>query len=148
MVIQQQRQQQTMMDASLCHFMVVVRCIVSRGCHPPLCCVVVTTRHPSTCILAVERDMGVSLSLLLLLWTVTSTLPSLGYSIWNPWNFEMESIPFSGGFHGMVDGFHTISRVESIWNHNFPLILHHFQSGFHMEWIELKYNYIKCILLY
>jgi hypothetical protein len=46
----------------------------------------------------------------------------------------MDSIPFP-------DGFHTISRVESIWNpygisswnHNFILILYHFQSGIHME---------------
>jgi hypothetical protein len=52
-----------------------------------------------------------------------STLPSLGYSIWNPWNFQVDSIPFSGGFHGMVDGFHIFSR----W------IPYHFQGGVHME---------------
>jgi hypothetical protein len=51
----------------------------------------------------------------------------------------MDSISFP-------DGFHNISRVESngiqvisLWNHDFTLIPHHFQSGFHMEsiWNEL-----------
>ena len=35
----------------------------------------------------------------------SSTLPSPGYSMWNPWNGGWTAeIP--GGFHGMVDGFH------------------------------------------
>ena len=34
-----------------------------------------------------------------------STLPSPGYSMWNPWKGGWTAeIP--GGFHGMVDGFH------------------------------------------
>jgi hypothetical protein len=73
-----------------------------------------------------------------------STLPSPVYSIWNPWNggwnpwnvrwnpWNVRWIPWlSDGFHGfsrwipyhfevdsisVPDGFHTISRVESIWN--------------------------------
>ena len=37
-----------------------------------------------------------------------STLPSPGNSMWNPWNGGWTAdIP--GGFHGMVDGFHTFS---------------------------------------
>ncbi|KIK07131.1 hypothetical protein K443DRAFT_628579, partial [Laccaria amethystina LaAM-08-1] len=57
-----------------------------------------------------------------------STLPSPGYSIWNPWNvrlnpWNIDSIPFSGGFHGVADGFHIFSR----W------IPYHFQGGVHME---------------
>jgi hypothetical protein len=44
--------------------------------------------------------------------------------------FQMDSTLFPGGFH-------TISRVESIWNHNFTHILCHLQSGFHMEQIKI-----------
>ncbi|EDR01070.1 uncharacterized protein LACBIDRAFT_312553 [Laccaria bicolor S238N-H82] len=34
-----------------------------------------------------------------------NTLPSPGYSMWNPWNGGWTAeIP--DGFHGMVDGFH------------------------------------------
>jgi hypothetical protein len=36
---------------------------------------------------------------------------------------QVDSIPFSGGFHGMVDGFHIFSR----W------IPYHFQGGVHMK---------------
>ena len=45
-----------------------------------------------------------------------STLPSPGYSMWNPWKgdglqkFQMDSILLVDGFHGMGDGFHTSSR--------------------------------------
>ena len=57
--------------------------------------------------------------------SIDSTLPSLGYSMWNPWNGGWTAeIP--GGFHGMVDGFHTISIWNpggiSGWTHNFTLI--------------------------
>ena len=42
-------------------------------------------------------------------WWQGSTLPSLGYSMWDPWNGGWTAeIP--GGFHGMGDGFHTFSR--------------------------------------
>ena len=59
-----------------------------------------------------------------------STLPSPGYSMWNPWNGGwMDSIVLVDGFHGMVDGFHTFPdgfhtffrwipwsfQVDSIW---------------------------------
>jgi hypothetical protein len=50
-----------------------------------------------------------------------------GWNPWNvrwiPWNFQVDSIPFSGGFLGMVDGFHIFFR----W------IPYHFQGGVHME---------------
>jgi hypothetical protein len=89
---------------------------------------------------------------------VCSTLPSLGYSMWNPWTGGWTAeIP--DGFHGMRDGIHTFStwnpylfHMESIclvggfhgisrwipygmssWNHNYTLILYHFQGGIHMD---------------
>jgi hypothetical protein len=80
-----------------------------------------------------------------------STLPSLGYSIWNPWNvrwnpwnFQVDSIPFSGGFHGMVDGFHIFSRwipylfqMDSIpfpgWSPYGIIILHLFHTIFRVD---------------
>jgi len=66
-----------------------------------------------------------------------STLPSPGYSMWNPWNggwiqmdsmeWLMDSMDFPDGFHGLADGFHGISRWipygMSSWNHNSTLIL-------------------------
>jgi hypothetical protein len=60
---------------------------------------------------------------------------------WIPWNgrwipylFQMDSIPFPGW---SPYGIHVISS----WNHNFTLVPHHFQSGFHMDsiWNQLKY---------
>ena len=72
-----------------------------------------------------------------------STLPSPGYSMWNPWKggwtaqipggfhgmvdgihgMGMDSILLVDGFHGMVDGFHGFStwiplvfQMDSIWN--------------------------------
>jgi hypothetical protein len=62
-------------------------------------------------------------------------------SRWIPWNgrwipylFQMDSIPFPGW---SPYGIHVISS----WNHNFTLVPHHFQSGFHMDsiWNQLKY---------
>jgi hypothetical protein len=70
MVIQRQQQQQMMMDALSCHFMVVAHCIMSHGRCPALCCIVIiqhcvvlssstiTLCCPLSCVLAVERDMG------------------------------------------------------------------------------------------
>ena len=76
-----------------------------------------------------------------------STLPSPGYSMWNPWNggwiqmdsmewlmdsmdwlmdsmdWLMDSMDFPDGFHGMADGFHGISR----W------IPYCFRGGVHVE---------------
>ena len=77
----------------------------------------------------------------------SSTLPSPGYSMWNPWNggwnpwnggwdpwnggwnpyfWWMDSILLVDGFHGMGDGFHTIPIRNpggmSSWNHNSSLI--------------------------
>jgi hypothetical protein len=66
---------------------------------------------------------------------------------WIPWNgrwipylFQMDSIPFPGW---SPYGIHVISS----WNHNFTLVPHHFQSGFHMESIEI-YLITKLNLFY
>ena len=66
----------------------------------------------------------------------SSTLPSPGYFMWNPWKGGWTAeIPdgfhgMVGGIHGMGDGFHGFSRWipygMSSWNHNYIHILYYF----------------------
>ena len=65
-----------------------------------------------------------------------STLPSLGYSMWNPWKGGWTAeIP--DGFHGMVDGFHGFSTWIPYFFHMDSILFHMdsigFPHGFHME---------------
>jgi hypothetical protein len=47
-----------MMDASLCHFMVIVcRVVIVRHC-VVLSLSTITSHHPLACVSAIERDMG------------------------------------------------------------------------------------------
>ena len=66
--------------------------------------------------------------------TYDSTLPSPGYSMWNPWNggwIQMDSMEWLMDSMEFPDRFHTVFRVESMWNpygmsswnHNSTLIL-------------------------
>jgi hypothetical protein len=53
---------------------------------------------------------------------------------------QMNSMEFPGGFHTIFKWIPWNGRwipygilVISLWNHDFTLVPHHFQSGFHME---------------
>ena len=69
-----------------------------------------------------------------------STLPSPGYSMWNPWKGGWTAeIP--DGFHGMVDGFHGFSTLIPYLFHMESILFHMesmgFPDGFHgiSRWI-------------